>query len=213
VAPDTARILDGTLQAHLQKFRGLEQHLGFAGTDAGWKKHQSEEVKKQITARVAAACPWASISGQEKLVRAEMRRLQMDRDVYGFYVPAINHIQINTKIFKDAPAYLAKRELEITSGYKVPVRRVDATLIHELGHALDYWLDIRTRPEITALWARGQAAIEAGLSGYGKTNIKEMIAEGWAEYHAAKEAGQAPREIARIIGEEIEKAYTEKFTP
>ena len=78
---------------------------------------------------------------------------------------------------------------------------------HELGHALDYALDLRTNPEIFNLWRDHKKTMQDDLSEYAGTNIQEMIAEAFCEYMLSKE----PRPLAQKIGQIIDNEYARRF--
>lgn len=99
---------------------------------------------------------------------------------------------------------------------------------HELGHQLDNLLGLRHHPEVQALQheARGtgpsgsgyghgynlttalaqKKAITASVSEYAGKNIKEFIAEAWAEYRN----NPTPRPIAQRLGKIVEAEYAKK---
>lgn len=90
---------------------------------------------------------------------------------------------------------------------------IRSLLDHEIGHQLDDMLGISKIDEIKKLYdSRTYEAITKDLSTYSWKNNNsnrygEMIAEGWSEYVNNPE----PREMAKIIGETIEREYKKKF--
>lgn len=77
---------------------------------------------------------------------------------------------------------------------------VKAIFDHEMGHQLDYALDLRNDPEIIKIYrSMTRTEIKDNLSEYGASNIKEFIAEAYAEYIN----NPKPRKVAREIGEII----------
>ena len=91
--------------------------------------------------------------------------------------------------------------------------KVASILDHEIGHQLDDMLGIGKMPEVQKLYdSRTIRDITNDLSRYAWDNdnsdkYSEFIAEAWSEYCNADK----PREIAKTIGEIIEKAYKDKF--
>jgi len=82
---------------------------------------------------------------------------------------------------------------------------------HELGHLLDYWLDLSNSLEFrSTIDAYSADYIGENLSRYcvegGVVNYAEVLAEGFSEY---RNHG-APRPIAKFIGELIDKTYQMK---
>ncbi len=107
-------------------------------------------------------------------------------------------------------AFMDAVKRDVASGFHpVGTDTVRAILDHEIGHQIDDMLGLKTNPDIIAIWSRGEEAIKSGLSRYAVKNsspepIREMIAEGWAEYCN----NPAPRPIAREIGQIIEREYS-----
>lgn len=83
---------------------------------------------------------------------------------------------------------------------------VKSVFDHEMAHQIDYALGLSKNPEINSLWGGlSEKEIEDGLSRYATKNIKEFIAEGYAEYLNNPQ----PRELARKIGKIIEEVTGE----
>lgn len=91
---------------------------------------------------------------------------------------------------------------------------IRSVLDHEIGHQLDDLLKISDIPEIQKLYNNmTKPELTKTLSQYAWQNnntncYKEMIAEAWAEYCN----NPTPRDIAKEIGQTIEKQYKLKFT-
>ena len=129
-------------------------------------------------------------------------------------------IAVNKKWGADPKAFSDGLASDVESNWHpVGTDSIKAVVDHELGHQLDALLDLSQDAEIFALWNEGQQAIAgvplalttlaAGLSRYATTNIKEMIAEGWAEYRNNPQ----PREMATRIGEIVERRYRDRHPP
>lgn len=85
---------------------------------------------------------------------------------------------------------------------------VEGTINHELGHQMDKLLDLRKNAEIQKIYnSMTSQEITEKLSRYAwnNKNVKyaEFIAEAWSEYKTSRH----PREVAKQIGEIIEKEY------
>lgn len=88
---------------------------------------------------------------------------------------------------------------------------IKSIMDHEMGHQIDYLLDIRYDDEIKAMYSQWKraGADENALSRYASKSIAEFIAEGWAEYRN----NPKPREIAQKIGDIIHDRYQKRFNP
>ena len=84
---------------------------------------------------------------------------------------------------------------------------VKAIFDHEMGHQLDYALGLRKHPDIVKLYrSMSKAEIKDNLSEYANENIKEFIAEAYSEYLNNPQ----PRDVARQVGEIIERLADEQ---
>jgi len=73
---------------------------------------------------------------------------------------------------------------------------------HELGHSLDYKLGISDDSKIKSLFdSYVKTGSQKDLAQYAKKNIREFVAEGWAEYLNSPN----PRPLSRQIGEIVEQ--------
>lgn len=105
---------------------------------------------------------------------------------------------------------IKNRAIEISKNYKPKgTASIEGTIHHELGHQLDYLLKLRENKEIQNLYnSLSHKEITDQLSIYAWNNTNknpygEFIAEAWSEYKTAHN----PRELARKVGEIVEKEY------
>lgn len=91
--------------------------------------------------------------------------------------------------------------------HPVGTASVKAIFDHEMGHQLDYALGLRNHPDIVKLYrSMNKTEIKDNLSEYANENIKEFIAEAYSEYLNNPQ----PRDIARQVGEIIERLASEQ---
>lgn len=90
---------------------------------------------------------------------------------------------------------------------------VKAIFDHELGHKIDETIGLSKNPEFMVIYKdavkNGNDFIKNNLSGYANTNSAEFMAECWSEYLN----NPKPREIARRVGELIEKLIQQRENP
>lgn len=78
---------------------------------------------------------------------------------------------------------------------------------HELGHQLDTLLGLDKDAEVVSLYRQLGSTVKNEVSGYAAKNIKEFIAEAWAEFRNT----QQPRAISQRIGGIISARYAARF--
>lgn len=105
-------------------------------------------------------------------------------------------------------------EFSVSCGYSPKgCGTVKAVIEHEIGHLLDYWLDISNQQELESLMRRlGPAYVQNHLSSYcvtdGVINYAEVVAEGFSEYRNNKQ----PRKLATYIGDLVNRRYKIKLS-
>jgi hypothetical protein len=96
------------------------------------------------------------------------------------------------------------RECERSGFHPKGCASPESVVYHEIGHLLDYMLEINESYEFKRIYnSYSSEEIIRGLSEYGVTSTREMIAEAFAEYMCSP----TPGEIARRIGELVDKKY------
>lgn len=94
-------------------------------------------------------------------------------------------------------------DLGVLNKYHPEGTHHDSIITHEIGHAMDFILNLRQNEEIRALYRSGDPTDT--VSKYARTNIKEFISECFAEYINSEK----PREMATKVGKIIDKRYQE----
>lgn len=190
------------------KFIGTHNGRYKFAYDKVYEDHMKQCADMGVTGRQAEN--WSKQETERYLRYAGIRRSR--RGVYGvcYYTPndryGLNGVCLDPSLFNKG----ADRAREVRDGFKAkgcedPI----STVYHELGHALDHAFGLRsfsmlggarlTNAVLDNVWRTQD--VENGLSGYGASKSAEMIAEGWAEYKMNPE----PRQIAKTIGEEIDR--------
>ena len=177
----------------------------------------SEENAKKIVARVMSQ---PNIKIQFKVPRDVIASSRYNSD--GVW-KSINGVTIN-KYYGDSPDFIKIISEQSVANKFHPqgCTTIRSHLDHEIGHQLDKLLGLRDMPEVQKIF-ESRVIISKGVEDFSKiTNelseyawnhnnsnrYAEFIAEAWAEYCNNPE----PREMARKIGEIIEREYTKKFS-
>lgn len=98
----------------------------------------------------------------------------------------------------------------MASGYHPPGSDTIKFIVdHELGHQLDDLLLLHRDREVIDLYKslQAQGKVEREVSGYARENIREFIAEAWAEFRN----NSAPRAVANAIGRIVEARYAARY--
>ena len=111
-------------------------------------------------------------------------------------------IYLNKDKFKDNTANNDYQH-DVSVNYHPIGTTSSSIIIHELGHALDKMIGLSSNKELNEYYNKVKNQIGDGLSRYAQTNIKEFLAEGFAEYISSLN----PRKIAKNIGKFYEKLY------
>ncbi|MCM1508962.1 MAG: hypothetical protein NC177_17780 [Ruminococcus flavefaciens] len=121
---------------------------------------------------------------------------------------------VNSNFGNDSKKFIEILELCVNHKvHSIGSDTIRSLLDHEIGHQLDRMLNISDIPEIKKLFdSRTTEQLTNDLSIYSWKNnnskrYAEMIAEAWAEYCNNPQ----PREIAKTVGETIEKLYSIKY--
>ena len=112
-------------------------------------------------------------------------------------------IGVNANMAKDFDDMIANVKHDVSVGWHPQgTDSIRAIFDHEFGHQLDYAYGLRSKQEITSeFYGKTQTERAKALSSYGAKNVAEFIAEGYSEYVN----NPAPRELAKFIGEIIDK--------
>ncbi|MBD5473661.1 MAG: hypothetical protein HDR20_12450 [Lachnospiraceae bacterium] len=112
-------------------------------------------------------------------------------------------IGVNVGIGNDYEDMLKSVQWDMSIGYHPQgCDSVRSIFDHEFGHQLDFAFGLRSNEEIKNLWSGfgGKTERSLAVSSYGAENIKEFIAEAYAEYVNSEK----PRQTALTIGSIIE---------
>jgi len=213
-----ANAINESLFYHVEKFPELKSQFGFIGSSqARFQKIYESDLQRHIdlakqrypeadheafakrwTKKQRTSGEWATAYSGNKVSRA----------YYGDYAYGIsfNETKSSTKGIKEFDRALM-RSLE-AKFHPVGCGTYKSVMDHELGHAIDYMLDLRKDAEVVALW-RSWGGDKESLSAYARQNIAEFIAEAWAEYIN----NPSPRPVAKRIGEIIHDRYKARFNP
>ncbi len=221
----TANEWNRGLADSFSRFPELRKKFGFVGECHERNAALKPTVVQYITDLYVQQNPNFSLQQLQpyidKEVRKTMRKLAISTHTMAqSFSPNISElddfrgITINRNFGKDSKKFLGDLKHDVgTKFHPEHCDTIRSVLDHEIGHQLDDLLGIRSIKEIRDLFdSRTTQQITDDLSKYAWDNsnadrYSEFIAEAWAEYCNSP----APREIAKAVGETIEKQYKAKF--
>lgn len=169
--------------------------------DTFGSKYMDKKIKSKVTSYFKTSGEWAHAFDHRKYFENEM----------------FSGIAINKKYGSDLALFKSGLKSSLDAKFHpVACDTVKSVFDHEFGHQLDYLLKISDNDEFLKIYrngVNGKHVTTQNLSKYAVNstnairNKKETIAEAWAEYRNNPE----PRDIAKAIGELIEKEYERKF--
>ena len=121
----------------------------------------------------------------------------------------VGGITLNSALFKKVTNLDYMKKGVESKFHPVGCDTLKSTLDHEIGHEIDNLLGIAEMDEIRNLfYSMSKEEITEKLSTYAWQNrarnpVKEFVAEAWSEYMN----NPNPREVAKCVGELIEKRY------
>ena len=203
------------------KFPELKKRINFAGTCQGKNALIENIYRKLYTDAYIKANPNVPVknleSKIEKSVEEEMKKFCISPTLFAdsffpnnqYLIPA-HGITVNAEFGKDSKKFIEILEKAVKNKITpIGCGTIRGLLDHEIGQQLDYLLGIRDIPEIKELFDnRTKEELTNDLSIYSWKNnnqniYAEMIAEAWSEYCN----NPYPREIAKVVGETIERLY------
>ena len=222
----TANSWNEGLKDTFERFPELRNNFGFVGEaherNAMLKPilkqyYIDELIKRNPSFSVLEIEPYA-----DKQVRIIMKKLQVGKSTYAQSWSPKNEpfanfkgVSVNKFWGNKSDIFIKELSSDVSSKFHpVDCDTIRSVLDHEIGHQLDDLLNISDIKEVQDLFNnKTQEELTNALSRYAWDNDNnnkygEMIAEAWAEYCNNPE----PREVAKIIGEIIEKEYYKKFS-
>ena len=224
---EVANDMNKSLAEHFNDFPELKKQIHFWGSAQEKKKFLGDIVQKHYE-KVYESYRGKGVFSDELLDKRIKKQVTSYFRTSGEWAHAFDHrdyfknemfsgIAINKKYGSDLPLFKQGlvRSLN-TKFHPIGCDTVKSVFDHEFGHQLDYLLKITENKEFVDIYrygVNGKHVTRDTLSKYAvnsrnlKTNMRETIAEAWAEYRNNPE----PRDIAKAIGELIEKEYERKF--
>lgn len=211
IKPEVANAWNKSLFDHLQEFPELRVNQKFVGTCQGqFARWREIRIDRHIQALRAANPqlppdfdfrPHAERAVKLPKVTEKYAHSWADADVSG--------VAVNKKYGADVDLFksLLKRDAA-AQWHPIGADTIRSVVDHELGHQLDNLLGLHVDTEVIQAYKSAKLqGIQNEVSGYADTNIKEFIAECWAE--ACN--NPTPRTYARTVAEIVRARHQSKF--
>ena len=211
IKPEVANAWNKSLFDHLQEFPELRANQKFTGTCQGqfayWRAIKIERYIERLRAANPQLPPGFDFRPHaEKAVKLPK---VAEKYAHSWGDADASGVAVNKKYGADVDLF--KRALVNDAAAKwhpVGADSIRSVVDHELAHQLDDLLGLHLDTEvITAYKSEKLKGIKDEVSSYADKNIKEYIAECWAE--ACN--NPAPRANARAIAEIVRTRYQSKF--
>lgn len=223
LALETANDMNKSLVNALNKCPQIKERMKFYGSaqerNRMLKADLLPEAKKWVRDRIG------SFGYSEKVIEQQAKKVvnrfvkSVPSNVYAMAYNRINEIDSMSTIYNGYTGISVNKKYgsdykefsdSLVLGVKLKfhpegTENVSSVFDHEFGHQIDYAYGLRDNAEIKQIYnSMNNKEIKENLSQYATTNINEFIAEAYSEYVN----NESPRDIAKKIGEIIEKEIT-----
>lgn len=211
VKPEVANAFNRSLFDHLQEFPELRQNQKFVGScQAQFARWRELEVQRLIDAMIQSnphlpGVDWRAVA--EGYVKP--RKVNGDTWAHSWREPKVSGIAVNRKWGADLAAFRQSLQQAVAAGFHpVGCDTIRSVVDHELGHQLDSLLGLSGDADVLMAYTEAKSrGTRREVSGYADKNIREFIAECWAESLNNPE----PREFARRIADLVRARYADRF--
>lgn len=213
IKTEVANAWNKSLFDHLAEFPALRDNQKFVGTcQAQFARWRSLEIDQYIE-RLRAANPHLPPDFDfrphaEKYIKPK----KVPGNAYAHSVPGgpVQGIAVNRKYGSDTEQFKSLLESDaLSSWHPQGCSTIRSVVDHELGHQLDNLLGLHIDADIISVYKEAVAkGIKEEVSGYAAKNIKEFIAECWAE--SLNNAGG--RAAAKRVADILRRRYVAKFS-
>lgn len=212
IKPEVANDWNKSLFDHMREFPELRKNQKYTGTIQGqlkrWRELEIENYIKRIRQQNPNLSPDFDLRASAE---RQFKPLKTATNTYAhsWMQPTVSGVSVNKKYGADPAAFTAalKRDVQ-NKWHPVGADTIRSVVDHELGHQLDALLGLEFDPDVLRAYKAAQTKnMKEEVSGYAGKNVKEYIAECWAEVCNSP----APRPHAAAIGALIRARYRAKF--
>lgn len=207
---EVANTLNKVVFEHIKDFPELRKNLQFIGSAQERNKlYIDYELAKYLSKQTDYLKDLIDRYGLEKtkyLLKKELRKIvgRIPGNVLAVSTTAeaFSGISVNNKFGKNVRLFKECLRKDEKSGFHpIGCDTIRSVIDHEMGHEIDKLLGLSKNQKVINLYKNNYDVIATELSRYGQRNIKEFIAESWAEL----KNNPKPRRLAKELGKIIEE--------
>lgn len=210
VKPEVAEEWLQSIADHVHEFPALRANQKFTGTcQAQFARWWDIEVANTEMKLRTQHPGWAGDYRAWAETLVKKKKVPDNRFGHAWSQENVKGIAVN-KTWGSAPMRFRDALARDVAGQGSPVGcdTIRSVADHEMGHQLDYLLGLDVDQNVVALYKEAKKqGIEQEVSEYAGTNIKEFIAECWAEARN----NPSPRRFAQRIEAIVRSKYAAKF--
>lgn len=219
---EVANLMNQSMQENIERMPALKGRMSFIGSGQANNRIRNAESLAYNIDWIRKNYPELS---ESEILRRAKRRVTNQRTgrEYAFarskpsnknnwqdFYKDSDGIGFNEKWSKPSMVETFKKMLDRdvkSQWHPVGTESLRSVMDHEIGHQIDYMLDLSKNAELKSLFRSSKPNMKQDLSQYAAKNIAEFIAESWAEYVN----NPTPRPLAKQVGDIMNAEYQKKF--
>lgn len=209
VHPAVANAMNQALFDHLQEFPELRRNQKFVGTgQQQFKRWRDLEISAYVNKlKDGGVSEYVARRHAERVIKP--LKVKGNVWMHSWSQPRVSGIAVNEKWGKDLAAFNESLVRNVKSLFHpIGCDTVKSIVDHELAHQLDDLLGLDQMDAVKHLYHEALSAeITRQVSGYAGSNIKEFIAECWAEAQNNEKPRRFASEVAKIIRAEYRRRF------
>jgi hypothetical protein len=209
IKPEVANAWNESLFDHIKEFPKLRSNQKFIGTGQGqFKRYHALQVERMYHKLLERGMdPDRAKDYAPKLIKKP--KVSAATYAHSWSQPDVKGVTVNKTWGKDPERFKRQLTSDVEKQFHpIGCDTIRSVVDHEIGHQLDDLLSLHTDKEVISLFsAARERGMKTEVSQYANKNIKEFIAEAWAE----SLNNSTPRTYARAIAGIIRDRYRSKF--
>lgn len=212
IKPEVANAWNESLFDHLREFPELRRNQKFVGTaQAQMARWREIEIGRRVAALRAANPHLPDDYDFRAHAERYVRTMQIPGNTYAISWdnPDVKGVAVNAKWGKKPDDFAAALRRDVSAKWHPEgCDTIRSVVDHELGHQLDTLLKLHLDDEIGRIYNEArEKGLKDEVSSYAEKNIREFIAECWAESCN----NPSPRPVAARVAAILRRGYADQF--